>query len=98
MAVKVLTRKMVPRNKAIEIIPLFRELRGLAMRQKGFLACETLRNLENPEEFIVISTWRTSKDLKNWMQMNEIKKAQEKIDLLLGEKTGFQMFYYGFTE
>ena len=98
MAVKVLTRKMVPRNKAIEIIPLFRELRGLAMKQKGFLTCETLRNLENPEEFVVISTWRTSKDLKHCLQMNEIKKTQEKMDLLLGGKTDYQIFYYGFTE
>ena len=98
MTVKVFTKKIVPRKKALQVIPLFRQLRALAMNQKGFLSCETLRNLENPGEFIVISTWSSSKDFKNWLGIKEREAIQDKMDGALDGKTDYQIFYYGFTE
>ena len=98
MAVKVLIKRMVPKNMALDMTPLFREMRTLAMNQKGYISGETLRNLDDPDEFLVISTWKSSSDWKNWLTKKERGGIQAKIDVLLGGETEFKVFHYGFTE
>ena len=98
MAVKILIRRIVPANKARQMIPLFREMRTLANEQPGYITGETMRNLENPDEFLVVSTWETSDDWNRWVQSKEREQIQSKIDDLLGGKTNYEIFHYGFTE
>ena len=98
MAVKILIRRKVPEDKARNMIPLFRKMRSLANEQPGYITGETMRNLEKPEEFLVISTWETSDDWKRWVQSNERQGIQSQIDDLLGGKTEYEIFHYGFTE
>ena len=68
MAVKVLIRRHVPEDKAREIIPLFRQIRSLAITREGYISGETLRNLDDPEEFLVISSWQTSEEWESWLK------------------------------
>ena len=96
MAVKVLIRRIVPRNKAKDLIPLFRQMRALAVNQKGYISGETLRNLDDPEEFLVISTWNSADEWRNWLGNKERKDIQEKMDLLLGGESEYKIFHYGF--
>ncbi|MEE9537292.1 MAG: antibiotic biosynthesis monooxygenase family protein [Desulfobacterales bacterium] len=98
MAVKILIRRKVPENKARQMIPLFREMRTLANEQPGYITGETMKNLEKPDEFLVISTWETSDDWKQWEQSDERQQIQSKIDALLGGKTDYEIFHYGFAE
>ncbi len=98
MAVKILIRRNVPEDKARQMIPLFREMRSLANQQAGYITGETMRNLEKPHEFLVISTWETSDDWKRWVQSSERQKIQSQIDDLLGGTTEYEIFHYGFTE
>jgi heme-degrading monooxygenase HmoA len=98
MAVKVLIRRKVPEDKAKQMIPLFREMRTLANQQPGYITGETMRNLEKPDEFLVISTWETSDDWKRWVQSDERQQIQSKIDGLLGGETDYEIFHYGFAE
>ena len=98
MAVKVLIRRTVPESKAKDMVPLFRQMRALAMNQPGYISGETLRNLDNAEEFLVISSWLSSDDWKKWVQSKERNEIQEKIDALLGGKTQYEIFHYGFAE
>jgi len=98
MAVKVLIRRRVPEEKARELIPLVRQMRGLATNHEGYISGETLRNLESPEEFMVISTWESSKDWKEWLKSKDKKNIQDKIDSLLGGETEYDIFHYGFKE
>lgn len=98
MAVKVFIKRKVPGDAARKMIPLFREMRVQANTQPGYISGETLRNLESPDEFLVISTWETSDDWKNWLESKARKEVQDKIDALLGGKTEFEIFHYGFTE
>jgi len=80
------------------MIPLFRKMRRLANDQPGYITGETMRNLEKPDEFLVISTWETSDDWKRWVQSNERQQIQSQIDALLGGKTEYEIFHYGFKE
>jgi heme oxygenase (mycobilin-producing) len=97
MAIKVLIKRRVPLEKARETITLFRQLRILATAQEGYISGETLRSLEKPEEFIVISAWQSSPDWKNWLASPQRKEIQSKIDQLLGGETTYDIYHYGFT-
>jgi heme-degrading monooxygenase HmoA len=98
MAVKVLIKRRVTEDQAREMIPFFRQMRVQANNQPGYISGETLRSLDNPDEFLVISTWESSEDWKNWMESADRKAVQDKIDALLGGKTEYEIFHYGFTE
>lgn len=98
MAVKILIKRKVPQDKARKMIPLFRQMRASAANQAGYITGETLRSLDNPEEFLVISTWQSSEEWKKWLQSADRKKVQSKIDELLGGETRYEIFHYGFSE
>ena len=98
MAVKVLIKRIVPEDRAREMIPLFRQMRVQANHQPGYISGETLRSLDDPEAFLVISTWESSQAWENWLKSAERNAVQEKIDALLGGKTQFEIYHYGFAE
>jgi heme-degrading monooxygenase HmoA len=98
MAVKVLIRRRIPADRAKEMIPLFRRMRALANEQNGYISGETLRSLEKPEEFLVISSWESSEDWKNWLGSRDRRAIQAQIDQILGGETRYEIFHYGFTE
>jgi heme-degrading monooxygenase HmoA len=98
MTVKALIKRTIPPNKAREMIPLFRQMRALAMNMDGYISGETLRNLNNPEEFLVISSWQASDDWVKWLKSPERQKIQARIDELLGGQTQFELYHYGFGE
>jgi len=98
MAVKALIKRIIPESKAREMIPLFRQMRTLAMNQEGYISGETLRNLNNPEEFLVISSWQSSGDWERWLTSPERQKIQVRIDDLLGGQTRYDIYHHGFSE
>ena len=98
MAVKIFIRRTVPQDKAKKMIPLFRQMRASAATQSGYITGETLRSMDNPEEFMVISTWQSSEDWNKWLKSEERNKVQNKIDELLGGETKYEIFHYGFSE
>ena len=98
MAVKVLIKRKISQDQAKALIPLVRQMRASAAAQEGYITGETLRSLDNPEEFLVISTWHSSNDWKKWLQSDERNKVQDKIDGLLGGETNYEIFHYGFSE
>jgi heme-degrading monooxygenase HmoA len=98
MTVKILIKRNVPRDKAKEMIPLFREMRVLATNQPGYISGETLKSLDIPDTFLVISTWQSSDYWGKWLLSKERQEIQDKIDSLLGGKTEYEMFHYGFAE
>lgn len=98
MAVKIIIKRVVPQDKARGMIPLFRKMRTLATNQPGYISGETLKRLDKPDEFIVISTWNSSDDWNRWVQSTERQEIQVEIDVLLGGNTEYEIYHYGFTE
>ena len=97
MAVKILIKRRLPLNKDKATVALLGQLRMLAMQQKGYISGETLRRIENPEEFLVISTWQSFEDWENWFNSSGRKELQSKIDILLGRETTYEVYQYGLT-
>lgn len=95
MAVKILIKRRLPLNKDKAMVTLLGQLRMLAMQQKGYISGETLRRIENPEEYLVISTWQSFDDWQNWFISSARKELQSKIDMLLGRETTYEVYQYG---
>jgi len=95
MAVKILITRTVPHDKARVMLGLFRQMRALATVQPGYISGETLKSLDEPDVYLVISTWQSVEDWNNWLASKERQLVQAKIDELLGGKTKYQAFHYG---
>lgn len=95
MAVKIILKRKVSKDKEAALSPLLIEMRALAMSQPGYISGETLRNAEDPEDVLVISTWQSPESWKAWLRSSARANIQEKIDALLETKTEYGMYYYG---
>ena len=96
MSIKVLITRTVPREKSREMLQLFREMRLLATAQSGYISGETMKSNDRPDVFLVIGTWESPDDWEKWLLSKDRQAIQEKIDSLLGGKTNYEMFHYGF--
>lgn len=97
MTVKVLITRTVPRDKGKLMLQLFREMRSLATAQPGYISGETMKSNDRPDVFLVISAWESAAAWEKWLLSKERQAIQEKIDALLGGKTHYEMFHYGFS-
>ena len=95
MAVKIIIRRRIPKGKEAQVLPLLLDLRSKAITQSGYISGETLRNVDEPEDYVVISTWKSLNDWKAWEASQGRAEIQKRIDGLLGGKTEFRIYFYG---
>jgi heme-degrading monooxygenase HmoA len=94
MAVKILITRKIPSEKAPQLMPLFKKMRSLATAQPGYIAGETLKRIDSPGEYLVISTWQSLDDWQTWVDHRERLEIQSMIDALIGQKTEYKIFGY----
>ncbi|HHP7235427.1 MAG TPA: antibiotic biosynthesis monooxygenase family protein [Desulfobacterales bacterium] len=94
MAVKILIKRYVPENRIQDLMPFFKQLRSLAAQQAGYISGETLRRIDRPGQYMVISTWRSSDDWRRWVLSKQRKEVQDLIDSALGEKTEYEIYEF----
>jgi heme-degrading monooxygenase HmoA len=85
MAVKIIIHRKVPKGKESQLLPLLIDLRSKATTQPGYISGETLRNVNDPQDCVVISTWQSAEAWKAWEASQGRAEIQAKIDALLGE-------------
>jgi len=95
MAVKIIIRRKVGKDKEGRLLPLLVQLRALAAAQPGYISGETLRNVDRPDDYLVISTWQSVDFWKTWISTRQRQEIQKKIDDLLGVETQYDAYYYG---
>jgi heme oxygenase (mycobilin-producing) len=98
MSVKILIKRRLPldKDKAQYVVGIFRQLRMLALEQQGYISSETLRRIENSQEFLVISTWRSWEDWQKWFDSSQRRELHSKVDMLLEGGTSYEAYQYGF--
>ncbi|MBC8413918.1 antibiotic biosynthesis monooxygenase [bacterium] len=101
MSVKVLTTRRLPHlvnEMEAELLPqldlLLIELRSLAFRQPGYISGETMRNVNDSGEFLVISTWKSTEDWQRWFENKDREALEAKIHVVLGSQTEFKVYAY----
>lgn len=92
MPVQVIIKRKWQVNKPEELLPLLAELRSQAKKQPGYIFSETLRSLEDPEDFLVISKWEAADDWEKWLHSKKRRQIQGQVDSLIGEKTFYEIY------
>ena len=83
MAIRVLIERQVEAGQEPKLQHLLMDLRTKAMHAKGYISGETLRSLNDPNRFLVISNWSSIEEWKAWEADSERKKVQDELDRLL---------------
>ena len=92
MAVKIIIKRRVPEIMAAQLKPLLIKLRNLAMNQPGYITGETLKRVDRPGQNMVISTWNSKEEWRQWAANAERAAVQAQIDALLGEPTEYEIY------
>ena len=94
MAIKVLIHRKVKLGKEIELSDAVRNLRSKIIHAAGYISGETLRSIEDPSVYLVVSTWKSVQDWKHWANSAERKAFQRQTDALLEEPTRIMFYEY----
>ena len=92
MAVKILIKRSITQEVAPVVRPLIVELRAHAMKQSGYISGETLKCIDRPGEYLVISTWQSLDEWNKWLESQERQILEEKIDAVTGQATEYSAF------
>jgi len=92
MSVQVMIKRKWKVDKPQDLLPLLEKLHDRAKKQTGYISGETLRSIEDPEDFLVISKWESVDDWKKWLTSKERRDIQGRVDSLIGEKTFYEVY------
>ncbi len=94
MTVRIIIDRKVKKGKESDFSKLLRELRTKAIPSKGYISGETLRALDDPYNYIVITTWQSLDDWKAWEKHPERKKIQAKIEKIMARPTKTKIYVH----
>lgn len=92
MTVKIVIKRIVPKNKESSLLPLIKALRIATTKQDGYISGETMQRIDKPGVTVVVSSWESAEDWNRWVKNPERLQLQEKIDALLGKETEYRMY------
>ena len=93
--IKVHIKRKVPPAKMKDLHLLINELRSVTMGQPGYISGETLKRIDSPGKYLVISTWQSLDDWRQWVVSRERIEVQNEIDARLEEETIYEIYQYG---
>jgi len=83
MIVRVIIEREVEPGQEPALRLLMTKARTQAMKTKGYISGETLRALDNPNKFVVLSNWNSAEDWKAWEKDPERLKLQKEMEPVL---------------
>jgi heme-degrading monooxygenase HmoA len=95
MSVKIMIERKFRENVTSEDLIDLDELRTTAMGQKGYISGETLINLENKREIVVLSAWSSLDDWKAWATSPERDRLETELVPRLEEPPMIRPFTLG---
>jgi heme-degrading monooxygenase HmoA len=95
MAVKIFIRRVIAEERINDLLPLFRRLRNLATNQPGYISGETLKRIDTAGEYLVVSTWQSLDNWREWVVCRERIEIQNEIDARLDQDTTYEIYQYG---
>jgi heme-degrading monooxygenase HmoA len=86
MTVRVVLEREVKAGREARLQHLMMVARTNALKAKGYISGETLRAMDDPNRFLVISTWSSAEDWTAWERDPDRAKLQAEIAPLLLSK------------
>lgn len=90
--IKVVLERTIRGQNVGEIVRLMRQLRIRAMQQPGYISGETLHAVDDPNHYLVISTWESLDHWLQWFHNPERQKLGADIDSFLESPTRIKVF------
>jgi heme-degrading monooxygenase HmoA len=79
MSVKIFIERQFKEGFSAELLPLLNKIRVKAMEQNGYIRGETLVNLENRKEVLVIPVWSSLDNWKAWLNSQERGELENEL-------------------
>jgi len=92
--VKVLLERTLKGRHVSEIVRLLRQMRVLAMQQPGYISGETLHAVDDPNHYLVISTWESREHWQAWFDNPQRLVMQTEIDNYMDSPTLIRVYTY----
>ncbi len=94
MLVKVLIKRRVKKDSAMDVFKQLRRIRSKAMNQEGYISGETLIDPGDPQKILVVSTWGSLENWHSWRENEERRSMNAQLDELLEGSTEYETFVY----
>lgn len=87
MSVRIIIDRKVKKGKEADFAKLLRTLRSKSIFSKGYISGEVLRDRDDPQNYIVITTWQSVADWQEYEKIPETGKLHAKIEKLMARPT-----------
>ena len=96
MAIEVQIRRVTKAGiDARALLPYIIKLRSYAVAQPGYISGETLFNLEQSDECLVVSRWITLEHWQKWNRTSIRIKIDESLQEFLDKETEYKIYGIG---
>jgi heme-degrading monooxygenase HmoA len=94
MAIKVFIKRKCPKDREKELFRCIKEIRRLVPQQSGYISGEYLKSIDKKNEIVTISSWFSIEDWYTWLESDERKEIQSRIDSIEGVTTEYSIYRY----
>lgn len=94
MPIKVFIRRKYPKDKKIEkeLYGYIKQIRTLVPKQQGYMSSEYFKPIDNSCELTSVSAWFSLEDWNVWLESDERRQVQEKIDNIPGVTSEYTIY------
>lgn len=92
--VRVIIERRSKPNEEVELESLLIDMRTRAMRRRGYVSGETLRSIDDPSHWLIISTWLDVNLWKAWQSSTERQEIVSKMKPLLAAPEKVSVFSF----
>jgi len=87
MSVRIIIDRKLRRGKEKDFAALLRKLRSKAIFSEGYISGEVLRARDDPQNYIVITTWQSVADWEKYEKVPDTGKVHARIEKLMVRPT-----------
>ena len=95
MSFKIIIERKFKEAVSPEILEVVDGIRMKALRHRGYIGGETMLNMENDRELLVISSWSNLEDWKTWYASEIWKELEKQLAPHLEETPAVRVFKPG---
>ena len=90
--IRVIIERWLAEGGDAAIEKMMRDLRREAIHSPGYVTGETLRDVADPQHFVIISTWRTREEWRAWASSPKRRQIEDQIGVILVEPEEITVF------
>jgi heme-degrading monooxygenase HmoA len=95
MLTKILIKRRFQEGKTREIITLLNDMRSEAIKQRGYVHGQTLVQPDDPQNYLVISTWESLEFWHQWKDSETRKTIDAMLEVYQAGPTEYEEYVLG---